>query len=84
VLNPISQDNICNWNTWLEFPSIFFSGVTIDPAWDAPINISRGNYLACALSKKVMAFPVLSRDVTNQTLPDSDIPARDGKNDNLF
>jgi hypothetical protein len=31
-----------------------------------------------------MAFPVLSRDVINQTLPGRDIPAGDGKSHNLF
>ncbi len=39
--------------------------------------------------KKIIVFPVPSQDVTNQTLLAretlvSDIPAGDGKNDNLF
>jgi hypothetical protein len=46
-------------------------------------------------AKKVIAFPVPNQDVTNQTLPGrdlfqtveslvSDIPAGDGKNDDLY
>jgi hypothetical protein len=60
---------------------------------DSPLMISGPTYTV----KKVIDFPVPIRDVTNQTLPGgeylvipameslfSDIPARDGKIDDLF